>query len=139
VVQIDIFQHVADVIRAVTDMFGKFTDNVANFVETGLREWDYVSAKLTHARLVNLCALFAWTVSTKGSLDLYLQKSDPTPADWKAVIYELEHVLRGTEALLGHLKRERSDLVLDPMYRTSFSCCGMNPACWASWSTCRNR
>jgi hypothetical protein len=48
-VRIEVFQHVADVIRAVTEMSDGIVDNTAGFVETGLRERDYVAKLDGHA------------------------------------------------------------------------------------------
>jgi hypothetical protein len=109
--------HVAEVIRALTEMFGKITDDVAHFLQTGDRGLEYLAAKRLHTRLVAICARSTWDITEQQScLDRYLAISGPQPEAWKAVMHELEHMLRDVKELLAELKRERSDFVLDSTY-----------------------
>jgi hypothetical protein len=108
----DIFGHVAEALRALTEML----NNVANLVRSGDKGWEYLAARRMRARLVNICARSTWTVSGQSTLDLYLLENDPTHAHWSAVTQELEHVLHDVNAVLDDLRNEHSDFVLDSAY-----------------------
>ena len=113
---IDIFQQVAEAIKALTEMFGTFVDNLAKLAQFGNHGWEYMSAKRMHARLVAISARSTWAVCAQSRLDAYLAQSDPGPEEWKDVTHELDGVLHGINALLDELRRKRSDFVLDGTY-----------------------
>jgi hypothetical protein len=52
------------------------------------------------------------------SIDGYLEKNNPTVADWLAVTQPLNTVVSHLRALLDELRGERSDFIAEPAYAT---------------------
>ena len=110
---------VADTLKALGDAIGGLTDGVAKLIKAGDTGWTAVSARRTHASLVDLSAALTGLageqrVRALPALEAYLRS--PSQESWNLVRDTLRDVLTPATALLMRLDAERSDLVLQPAY-----------------------
>jgi hypothetical protein len=111
----------ATLVAAAAEALGKVADGLKTFVVTGYQGYSFVAAKRQHERLKDISARATDLVSTKQglvtrSIDEYLAMRDPTPGDWWAVTDRIDRAALGVTQLLGDVRDERSDLVLEEAY-----------------------
>lgn len=112
-------KEVADMLGGIGDALGKLTEGVQKMVVAGDNALSTLSARRAHASLVELSRLTTGLAARQRlgaipALEQYLRA--PSPRAWIVVGGELGGVLVEVDSLLTRLNRDKSDLVLQPVY-----------------------
>jgi len=116
-----VYRQVIEMVAACGDAIAKITDGIKHAVETGVAGYDYVAARREHKRLRDLSAgatylSRTWQALTVADIDEYLAKPKPTEADWGTIRVVIVNIATGVQGILGDVRRERSDFVLEETY-----------------------
>ena len=110
---------VIETVGVAGDAIGKITDGVRKLIIAGDDGWQTISARRTHASLVELSASLTGLaagqrVAAIPALERYIRQ--PSAQSWTPVTAQLGDVLEQVDTILTRLNEERTDLVLQPAY-----------------------
>jgi hypothetical protein len=99
------------------------TNGVTSLSKTAESGWSELSAWRTRTRLIDISARATQLANENQStvinrIDDYLNKNNPTVADWLAVTQPLSSVISDVKDLLDELRDERSVFISEPAYIT---------------------
>src|SRR5262249_16821688 len=123
--RIALLKELVEAIGAAGDALKKLTDGLKHLVVTGVGGYDAAKARIVHARIVETRAMPSSLVASQfmmaKSLEEYVArapKSDEQERQsaWSALVERMRHVLERVLELLGRVREDRSDFVLEPAY-----------------------
>lgn len=119
--RVGLIREAATLVAAAAEALGQVAKGIKVFVSTGYQGYSFVAAQRQHERLKDISARAIDLANAKQglvtqSIDEYLLKPDPQLNDWWTVTRRIDTALAGVTALLGDVRQERSDLVLEETY-----------------------
>jgi hypothetical protein len=114
-----ILKEIVEVLGAAGDSIAKVTDGIKHMIITGASGYDSVKARNTLSRLRDISArtsdlMTVQRIRVLNPIEEYL--SHPDPSRWPGVTDGLDEVLIKVKDVLGDVKKERSDFVLEAEY-----------------------
>jgi hypothetical protein len=119
--KLNLFKDAVEAVEAAGDAVISLTDAIKHLVVTGSGGYDYVAAARERNRLKDLSARSTNLVSLKQAvvvrnIDEYLEKPNPSNADWDNIKFGVQSVINDVKVLLTDIREERSDFVLEEAY-----------------------
>ena len=123
--RIALLKELVEAIGAAGDSLKMLVDGLKHLVVTGASGYDAAKARLVHGRLVETSALATSLVASQMMMAQSLQdyvrlapKSDEflRQRAWELLVDRMRHVLERVLELLGRVREDRSDFVLEPAY-----------------------
>lgn len=105
------------------EAISKLVDGLRKVVTTGYEGYDFVNAKLQRERLLDLSSRNTVSIAVRqqlvvSTLDEYLEKRNPSDADWLEVSKNINVTLETVNSILSDIQKENSELVTDHSFLT---------------------
>jgi hypothetical protein len=117
-------QKLGGVLKDAADAIARLGDSVAHLVRLGVQGYDAAAARRTRARLIEIRKGLVSMARSQGVLaltfDSYVARIEagrqPNAREWQSATAKLPLLVESVQSLLGELRRDRSEFVLEEAY-----------------------